>query len=291
MGYAVLPLARGGKRPHRMLGERGGVHRASRDPEEIREWWSLDMAANVGVATGSASRLVVLDLDVKHGADGVAQLAGFMEANGLSMPLPVVGAVTPSGGWHQWLRVPDGAVVPERPGILPGVDVKGDGGYVVACPSMLAVVPHDRSGGGTGEVHVPYEWKTGCPHEAPGAPAWLGYWAQSAASVSRADSRDHPGDRDEGDVPDESAGLEVGSRNRSMYRLACSLYRKLGTDPQASSAVLERLRAVWDRTDHHDFGWSEVLTCAESARRFIERSRAWEDARNQKFLEWLYGPK
>lgn len=292
MGYAVLPLARGGKRPHRMLGDRGGVHRATRDPDEIRELWSLDMAANVGVATGSPSRLAVVDLDMKHGVNGVESWNSFTDG---PPPAPwpdgVPEACTPSGGRHLWLRVPEGAVVPDRPGILPGVDVKGDGGYVAAYPSMIATVPHDRSGGGTGEVHVPYTWAAGCPHEAPGAPGWLLPWLGSAVGVSRADGRDHPDDRDEGDVPDESAGLETGNRNRGMYRLACSLYRRMGTDPQASSAVLERLHAVWDKTDHYDFGWSEVLTCAESARRFIERSRAWEDARNQKFLEWLYGPK
>ena len=287
-GYAVLPLARGGKRPHRMLGERGGVHRASTEREDIAEWWSLDMAANIGVATGSVSRLAVVDLDMKHGTDGWRSwhdfLAGPPAAPDLLHSCPLAG--TPSGGSHLWLRTQAGVAVPERPGILPGVDVKGDGGYVVAAPSMLATVVGDRSGQGAGEVHVPYEWASGCPHEAPDAPAWLYQWLHTA----EAKGTNHQNSKDKPSVPDgASQGAEVGNRNRTMYVMACSLYRKLGTGPDAASEVLGRLREVWDKTDKTDFRWSEVLTCAESARRFIERQMAAEQERNRKFLAWLYG--
>jgi hypothetical protein len=44
---------------------------------------------------------------------------------------------------------------------------------------------------------------------------------------------------------------------------------------------------IYDNTDKSDFSWREVLTCAESARRFVERSRAAEDERNAQFLAWL----
>jgi putative DNA primase/helicase len=135
LGYSVLPLQSGGKRPHPVLGHHGGVHKASRDPAQLRSWWSSYPAANVGVACGSASRLAVVDLDVKHGVNGGESFQKFLWDWRLEWPdkwhsssIPMV--TTPSGGAHLYLRVPEGARVPDRPGILPGVDVKGDGGYV-----------------------------------------------------------------------------------------------------------------------------------------------------------------
>src|SRR5690349_4260241 len=70
-GYAVVPLVRGGKKPHRMLPWRpavpSGVHHATCFPSAAETWWAGDPAANVGVATGQISRLAVIDLDVKRG--------------------------------------------------------------------------------------------------------------------------------------------------------------------------------------------------------------------------------
>ncbi len=300
-GYSVLPLARAGKRPHRIVPH--GVREASRDPLIIASWWRQDRGANIGVATGSVSRLAVVDLDVKHGVNGIDSMERFL-AGPPPMPrddiLTLEAAprvLTPSGGLHLWLRTPTGVVVPERPGILPGVDVKGDGGYAVCAPSMLAVVPGDRSGGGTGEVPVPYEWALGCPHEAPPWPGWMAGWLARGAVRTGAVSHAGGAGRDRGgksageEALDEDLmaveGLSAGTRNHTMYRLACSLYRRLGTSPGEAGEVLARLREVWEKTDRTDFPWSEALVCAESARRFIERSRAEEDERNAAFLAWL----
>jgi len=65
LGFCVLPAARGGKRPHKMLGGSGGVHHATTDPERIRAWWRQDRAASIAVACGTPPGLCVLDLDVK----------------------------------------------------------------------------------------------------------------------------------------------------------------------------------------------------------------------------------
>ena len=293
LGYAVLPLARGGKKPHAMLGDRGGVHRASADPGQITEWWSHDMAANIGAACGRASRLAVIDLDVKHGADGPGEFWRFLLDHGLSMKTDghkrIPQAATPSGGTHLWLRVPSGAAVPDRPGILPGTDVKGDGGYVVAAPSMLLAQPLGRPGErGGGEIPVPYTWEAGCPHAAPAAPGWLLPWLAQAASTGTARRDPGPGGDLDGDLADaREHGARPGERNRVFYRLACSLYRRLGTGPEGAALVLEQVREVWDKTDTRGFGWPEVLVCLESARRYISRERAREDARNQEFLAWM----
>lgn len=287
MGYAVLPLARGAKRPHRMLGERGGVHHATANESQVAGWWSQDRAANIGVATGSVSRLAVIDMDVKHGVNGGEVFERFV----WDLPWPglVPCSQTPSGGHHFWLRTPDGLAVPERPGILPGVDVKGDGGYVAAAPSMVLVQPMQRPGEQSSgvEIPMPYAWVHGCPHEAPDAPDWLYQWLATAP----AQGTPQPGHTDlpdGGQTPgaDELAktGIAPGYRNRVMYLTACSLFRKIGTAPDEAQVVMGKLRDIWDATDKADFGWQEVLTIAESARRFIERSKRQDIERARSYL-------
>lgn len=292
LGYAVLPLARGGKRPHRMLPlDPGGVYNASHSPLLIEGRWTNDNAANVGVATGSPSSLVVIDLDVKGTVNGVESFGCFLQGCGLELPAgPRVH--TPSGGMHLWLRWWDGWKVPERPSILPGVDIKGDGGLVVAPPSMLLHSPSPRPGDQPGDgmpVPIPYYWKDGCPCEAPMAPKWLGQWASNAPSVSADGSTHEIGEP----VPelDElvKTGVEQGQRNDTLYKLACSLYRKNGTSAEASLKVIEDVRAVYDgpKFDRSGMDWHEVLVILQSARKFIESRWQAEEADRQEWLNRL----
>lgn len=282
-GYAVLPLERGGKKPHRMLPPTGGVHHANADPNSVMDRWSLDPAASIGVATGRPSGIVVIDLDTKNGADGWRSLADFMVPRGLELPAPAVIAVTPSGGRHIWLRKPGGC--PERPGILPGVDIKGDGGYVVAPPSMRLMRAAGLDTERSEPVPVPYEWQCGCPCTLPDAPAWLGQWLASVPErpVTAGGMSDEP-------APDEAAalerGLEVGTRNRELYRLACSLYRRFGTGTAGAEVVLRRIEAVWLAGSREDMPRREVLTVVESARRFIERQEMAEREAAAASADW-----
>lgn len=269
-GYAVLPLARGGKKPHRMLGHEGGVHHATVNQAAIWRWWESDPAANIGIATGTASRLVVVDLDVKHDADGITAFRDFLGAFGLAMP-PGPWVRTPSGGAHMWLHA--GGRVPERPGVLPGVDVKGDGGYVLAPPSMKLTAALNRPGEPASQpVPLPYQWQ-GCFCGVPSAPAWMSQWLASAPSSGSV----QPGwGSGEGEVDFETVragGIEKGRRNRELYRLACSRFRVHRKD---SSAVLGELHEVWSAGDTSDLPWREVLVIAESARKFIDRQVARE---------------
>ena len=148
LGYAVVVLEPGEKRPHRtLLPPRGGVHNATRDPGQARWWWTQGKGANIGVPTGAVNRLAVVDLDVKGGQDGHGNFAAFLAQNGLELPPGTPWDETPSGGYHGLLRTPPGARVPERPGILPGVDVKGCGGYIVVPPSLLNMHSYDSETG------------------------------------------------------------------------------------------------------------------------------------------------
>lgn len=269
-GYAVLALARGRKRPHRMLGDAGGVHWASTDNHAVKWSWKQDRAANVGVATGSPSRLIVVDLDIKNGHDGPAELTRFMQEYDFGFRGASIVA-TPSGGTHLWMRVPAGYRVQGRPGILPGVDILGDGNLVVAPPSMVMVT------GRTGEqVPVPYAWTRGCFCTAPDAPPWLLQWIASAGPASSGGA--YSGE--EVDLDELKAkGAPVGTRNRELYRAACSLHRRV--EP---AQVLEELYSIWQAGDTSGMPWREVLTLAESARKFIDAEKQKERRLREMWL-------
>jgi hypothetical protein len=106
-----------------------GVHDASGQLDTVARWWQLVPHANVGIRTGSESRLVVLDVD---GPPGRQALRALIAAHGL---FQASWARTGGGGWHAYFAHP-GGTVPSSAGRL-GVrlDVRGEGGYVVAPPS------------------------------------------------------------------------------------------------------------------------------------------------------------
>jgi hypothetical protein len=259
MGYRVLPLARGSKKPHPMLGWHGGVHHATADVAQAADWWSQDRLAGIGIATGGG--LIVWDLDVKHGEDGPAEFASRL-APWLPCDLAPV-ARTPSGGWHLFMRSAL-AQIPMRPGLFPGVDVKGDGGYVAAAPSRVVVT------GREGEALLPYEWVSGCPCSLPFVPDEVVRWLGSAPALGS-----RSGSEIGGPAPDYDAiaqhGLRAGSRNVDLYRLACSEYRKFGLSPEGQAAVAQRIERVLANTDRRDFGQAEVARIMLSARDFVAR--------------------
>lgn len=103
---------------------------ATTDKTVIENWWRRWPTANVCIATGAASGIVVLDVDPRHG--GAASLEALEREHG---PLPLTPTVrTGGGGFHYFFSHPGGRVL-NRVNVLPGVDVRGDGGFVVAPPS------------------------------------------------------------------------------------------------------------------------------------------------------------
>lgn len=135
-----------------------GVKDATQDQAMIADWWTRWPDANIGGATGAASGVVALDIDPRH--DGDASLAELEASEG---PLPeTVESVTGGGGRHVLFRYPPGGLR-SRAGIRPGLDVRGDGGYIVLPPSV-----HSRGRS--------YSWELSChPDDIPLAevPGWL----------------------------------------------------------------------------------------------------------------------
>lgn len=124
-------------------------------PEQVQAFFGVQFPyANVGIVTGPASGLWVLDIDPKNGGD--IALASLVESMGA---LPRTYTVrTGSGGLHHYWAMPPDFVPGGSPGRLPaGLDVRGLGGQVVAPPSVSGVGPY------TVELDIPI---------AP-APGWL----------------------------------------------------------------------------------------------------------------------
>lgn len=126
--WSVIPMRTRDKRPLIKWLE---YQQRPATENEINEWYLQWPTANVGIVTGAISGLVVLDIDPRHG--GEQSLAQWETAHG---PLPIsVEARTGGGGRHVYFKHP-GGIVHNRVGIVPGIDLRGDGGCVVAPPSI-----------------------------------------------------------------------------------------------------------------------------------------------------------
>ncbi|MHB8419130.1 MAG: bifunctional DNA primase/polymerase [Myxococcales bacterium] len=144
-GARVLPLRPAGKLPLTAHGCRD----ATSDAAAVRAWWQRWPGANVGLATGGG--LLVVDVDPRHG--GAESLAGLPE-------LPATReSLTGGGGRHLFYR---GQARCSAGRLGPGLDVRGEGGYVVAPPSV------HPSG-------AFYRWHPdrGLAHPCADAPRWL----------------------------------------------------------------------------------------------------------------------
>jgi len=128
-GRPVFPCDPASKRPL----TRHGFKDASTDPAQVRRWFDRQSAPMIGLVTGQVSGLVVVDADEPDGHDSLHSLE---REHG---PLPLTASVkTPSGGQHYYFAWP-GEAVPCSAGRLgPGLDVRADGGYVIAPPSRNA---------------------------------------------------------------------------------------------------------------------------------------------------------
>jgi hypothetical protein len=110
---------------------RRGFHDVTRDPVAIRRMFAHPAAAMIGVPTGPASGLVVVDVDTKDDKPGL----DWLEQHSVALPFTRTHR-TVSGGIHLLFAFPDDAAVgSSQSRIAPGVDVRGAGGYAIVPPS------------------------------------------------------------------------------------------------------------------------------------------------------------
>jgi DNA-binding transcriptional ArsR family regulator len=216
MSIPVFPCKPGGKEPLTS----NGFKDASTDPERIRAWWSRWPEANIGMPTGKRSGKIVVDGDPRNGAyDSLAEL----HEEGHELPLTAT-IKTGGGGFHHYFNYPAGREIRNSAGkVGPGLDIRGEGGYVIVPPSV---------------TEEPYE----VLHKRPivEAPEWL---------IERLTAPSRTPESNVVTIPRAKApgggivGPEIpaGERNTTLfYKIACSM-RARGHEREEILEALERV--------------------------------------------------
>lgn len=237
---------------------RNGLKDASCDPEALAEWWRLWPDANVGIATGASAGIVVIDVDPRHG--GNESWAALVQERGGASTLT---AQTGGGGKHFIFHHPGGKLG-NRANIRPGIDVRGDGGYIVAPPSGHV------SGGW-------YFWPEGWRQWAPGPlPEWLHVLLTRAEPPPTATAKEKGNDNGRTSVAQlwqdavayvaSAAGVGEGQRNSGAFSLAGHLAAFVTDDGlRLSEPQIIELVALWNGKNTPPLNENELTKAVRSA--------------------------
>lgn len=193
-GWQVFPCKPSGKTP----ATTHGFKDATTDPKQIRAWWRKHPNFNIGICTGAVSGLVVLDIDLDRGGD-----ESLVRLTDRDWPFTIL-SKTGGGGAHCYFAHP-GGLVKSRAALWPGIDVRGDGGYVIAPPSV------HRNG-------QPYFWILPpldpilFPKLLAAVPAWLSEKMRAVSTVPRRETTRQLREL-------EHTGVAFGMRNETLARL------------------------------------------------------------------------
>lgn len=231
-GWAVFPLYPKDKKPI----TKNGFKNASTDPEQVRSWWTNTPNANIGIATGGGIVVIDIDNDPEKGKDGSASLKQWEQANG-ALP-PTLSVKTGRGGRHLYYKSAESFGC--RTSAIPYVDIRGEGGYIVAPPSV-----HPN-----GNI---YEWETDLNTDT---------LAEVSATVKKLIEWKEPRKRKNppvGKLPlpgaiAENLNFSEGNRNDGLFRLAASLQARGAED----SEILSHIESVNERQCHPPLDTQEV---------------------------------
>jgi hypothetical protein len=190
---------------------KSGLKNATVEQGKIDWWWRRWPLANIGIRTGAVSGFVVIDIDPRHGGD--KSLDALTAENG---PLPATVESKTGDGTHFAFQHP-GLKIRNRTHFRPGIDVRGDGGYIVAPPSM----------------HISGRCYAWVPGRAPGEidfaplPEWLLELLVSPVSVGEAERTTAAAPDEHSSLLDAAAryiakagGVAEGQRNSAAFNLA-----------------------------------------------------------------------
>lgn len=211
MGWSVFPLSPGSKVP---LKGSGGSKDASQDAEQIAAWWTKTPNANVAVATGHRSALYVVDVDSVSGAAIQEHLPETFEV------------LTYAKGQHLYYMIDEDDRLPSTTkgnsnSIDPDCDTRGEGGYVVAPPSIVVEVKDGK------RVKGEYRWtrqdaiatlpdivREKVRPKVELVRVGASDFARRSSAYGRAALRKEC---------DEVAGTGEGGRNHRLHRAACRM--------------------------------------------------------------------
>lgn len=260
LGLAVFPLLPRDKRPVFV----GWPEAATSDTGMISRWWQQDSSYNIGLATGKKSNMFVVDVDKKNGGDETFDSLVMRYGKTPNTWQQTTG----TGGFHLFFRYPN-FHVGNSAGLWPGVDIRGERGYVVLPPSV-----HPD----TGRI---YEWDGLDDIDSTPvaeAPLWI---LEALQGKTQGDRRS-----DKLPIPLE---LPSGLRNDALAALAGAL-RRFGLDQHE---IWTTLNEVNKRRANPPLPNDEVLKIAESMMRYrpgdkdvyTSTARLWRLLKEQEVKE------
>jgi hypothetical protein len=226
-GWAVLPLhtpvnngCSCGKHECKEIGKhprtRHGVNDATTNATTIKKWWAQWPDANIGIRTGQVSNLVVIDIDLRNG--GHLTWANLEAEHGR---VDTAEVFTGGGGRHLYFNYAPTAVKGTH-ALGPGVDLKTDGGYVVAPSSLHA----------TGRQ---YEWEAS-EQAHTDMPEWVVTWRRNPQHTDRPPSS--PKHVPRRSITPWDSGMRQEELRGYKADLACA--RALGLEKYAEQLSAER---------------------------------------------------
>lgn len=195
-GFKVFPLA-----PHSKSKQvlKSWKEEATKDLSKIEQWWNQNPRYNIGLVTGNG--LFVIDVDIKNNKNG------FQSLQQHEKELPTTLKVkTPSGGIHLYYHAEK--QISNKVNLYDGIDIRGEGGYVVAPPSVI-----------NNQV----------------------YRFENESVIAKANEKVYQFLKEHKEVDDKSFcynPIVVGQRNDVLFKLGCFMQTKGFCDEAIRSALL-----------------------------------------------------
>jgi hypothetical protein len=224
LGFNVMPLRPDNKKPFE---EWLPLQKERVEPYQVDSWWLTYPEANVGIITGSISNLVVFDIDTEGAKTHCKQ-----------MGVPQTPTSKTSKGFHIYCTYPS-ILVGNKSDKKIGMDVRGEGGYVVAPPSV-----HE-----TGFV---YTWTSLHPWNTAfsGMYPWMKEFALAGSSAEP---------RERGWQCELLDGVGQGGRNQAAASLAGRFLNK-----DLSEAEIIEILLMWNQRNSPPLPDSEVIRTVTS---------------------------
>jgi len=262
-GWKVFPCIHHGKNA-KAPATLNGFHDATDDTEQIKKWWNENPKAFIGIRTGPESGIWVVDVDIKNDKNGMEELVShFGDAFDIDIKTNLI-QKTISGGFHFVFQWCENDAVTNKANVLPGIDIRGDGGYIVGAPSGLMV----------DEQWSVYQW---CEDgvQPKKAPDWA-YQLTQMQSTNRTI-------RSQLDIDKCFEGLSEGQRDNDIYSLV-RLLKWRGISEQTANVIvctvaercfppfpeidaLAKVRAVYSKETTSRTGEDDFLKVIKNKRR------------------------
>lgn len=250
LGWPVFPSWPGKKNPLTP----NGCYDAKTDPGALQFWWNKWPDANVAVATGNISGILVIDLDYKpeENKDGPAELQAWERETGYKLPETVT-AVSGSGGQHLYYRYdPTKVKVGSKVNLIWGIDVRADRSCVIAPPSVHACGRE-------------YFWDIS-PDDMPMAEADEAVFKLLALGALEKTKKDgaQGGGGQRSERMKAPQVIPCGERNDTLFRLAC----KMQSDGFPDDAILAAIQQTNENSCEEPIDDKELCKLVDSALKY-----------------------